>query len=43
MSGGNDVEKIIFVSTPRTCKDCKHYNKQDKRCRLKVCMYKARR
>lgn len=37
------AEKITWITTPKSCKDCDHYDKARKTCKLKVCRYPARR
>ena len=34
---------IKWIHTPATCKECKHYDKNKRRCGVKVCPYPARR
>ena len=35
--------EIKWISTPKTCKDCEHYDKIKKQCKIKKCKYPARR
>ena len=38
------MENVIrWITTPKTCKECKHYDKARKRCTLKECRYRAKR
>ncbi len=37
------TEKIVFIHTPKTCKECIYYDKQNKCCKRRVCRYFARR
>lgn len=34
---------IKFTETPKTCKDCNHWNANNRKCALKACAYKAKR
>lgn len=34
--------EIKWISTPKTCKDCEHYDSTKKQCKLKKCKYPAR-
>lgn len=40
---GANMEPIKWIHTPATCKECKHYDKNKKRCGVKECPYPARR
>lgn len=35
--------EIVWIETPKTCKECKHYDPRRKRCTLKECRYRAKR
>ena len=34
--------EIKWISTPKSCKECEHYDKTKKQCTLKRCKYPAR-
>lgn len=34
---------VKWIETPKTCKECKYYDRNRKRCGVKVCRYPARR
>ena len=40
---GVNMEPIKWIHTPATCKECKHYDKNKRRCGVKECPYPARR
>lgn len=41
--GNNKAAWVTWIHTPATCKECKHYDKNKRRCGVKECPYPARR
>ncbi len=41
--GNNKAAWVTWIHTPATCKECKHYDKNKRRCGAKECPYPARR
>lgn len=41
--GGGLVKYVIkFTETPKNCKECKHWDANNRSCKLKRCEYKAK-